>query len=89
EVFDEELMTPSVEIRRPDVGPAPFGQPDNPISELTIAAMQDLGYEVDYDEADFFRLDPGALAKQASFAPTESSIVLPPLPLQSMASERL
>ncbi len=89
EVFDEELMTPRVEIRRPDAGPAPFGQPDNPISALTIAAMQDLGYEVDYDEADFFRLDPGALSKQASFAPTESSVALPPLPLQSMASERL
>jgi hypothetical protein len=88
-VFDEELMTSSVETRRPDAGPGNIAVPDNPISELTIAAMQDLGYEVDYDEADFFRLDPGALARQASVATTDTGFALPPLPVQSSASQRL
>ena len=59
--LDQELMTSRVELRRPDNGAAPFGRPDNPISELTVAAMQDLGYQVDYGEADQFFLRPGPL----------------------------
>ena len=66
-VFDEELMTSRVETRRPDAGPGNPSVPDNPISELTIAAMQDLGYQVDYGEADFFRLSPGSLSRHQSF----------------------
>ncbi|UWR12343.1 tandem-95 repeat protein [Sulfitobacter mediterraneus] len=62
--LDAELMTSSVEVRRPNAGPPQFGLSDNPISELTIAAMQDLGYVVDYEEADNFRLAPGPLTLQ-------------------------
>lgn len=65
-IFDEELMTSRVETRRPEAGPGSPGIPDNPISALTVAAMQDLGYTVDYDEADFFRLDPGALSRHVT-----------------------
>ncbi|WP_292294584.1 DUF4214 domain-containing protein [Marivita sp.] len=61
-----ELMTPRILLRRPLDGPAEFGRPDNPISELTIAAMQDLGYQVDYDAADFFGLRTGPLARESS-----------------------
>ncbi|MFK7835890.1 MAG: DUF4214 domain-containing protein [Sulfitobacter sp.] len=61
--LDNELMTPRVELRWPENGPAPAGRSDNPISELTIAAMQDLGYEVDYGAADAFSLPRGALSR--------------------------
>ncbi len=85
-VFDEELMTSRVETRRPDVGPGNPGVPDNPISALTIAAMQDLGYTVDYDEADFFRLDPGALSRHSTDGPaTQSMSIL----TQNTAQKRL
>ncbi|MCK0149307.1 DUF4214 domain-containing protein [Marivita sp. S6314] len=64
--LNAELMTPRIESRRPEDGPAQFGRPDNPISALTIAAMQDLGYQVDYDEADAFFLPPGPLTRKAA-----------------------
>ncbi|MGJ8561883.1 MAG: DUF4214 domain-containing protein [Litorimonas sp.] len=65
DVFGFELMTSLVAIRRPFFGPAEFGRPDNPISALTIAAMQDLGYQVDYGGADQFQLSSGALSSTA------------------------
>ena len=44
-IFDTELMTG-------------YGdQGNDPISRVTIAALQDLGYEVNYDSADNFNLD--------------------------------
>ncbi len=85
-VFDEELMTSRTENRRPDAGPGNPSVPDNPISALTIAAMQDLGYTVDYGEADFFRLDPGAVGRQTS----QGQATSPATPLmQSTAQQRL
>lgn len=60
-VLNDELMTSSVGLRFE--GLSNRGT-DNPISELTIAAMQDLGYEVNYDEADAFSLRPGSLARK-------------------------
>jgi hypothetical protein len=86
DVLDEELMTSSVELRRPDVGAGAFGVPDNPISDLTIAAMEDLGYEVDYDEADSFRLSPGSLSRQSS---TSNETSLSDGMVQSTAQSRL
>lgn len=47
-VFGTELMT------------GWLGPGDNPVSRITIAAMQDMGYRVDYGEADAYAL-PGAL----------------------------
>ena len=85
-IFDAELMTSRVETRRPEVGPGNPGIPDNPISALTIAAMQDLGYTVNYDEADFFRLGPGALSRHSSNGPrTDDTSAL----AQSSAQKRL
>lgn len=43
-VFDNELMTGFI-----DVGP-------NPLSRLSVAAFQDMGYSVDYDAADAYEL---------------------------------
>ncbi|WP_229747788.1 DUF4214 domain-containing protein [Marivita lacus] len=85
-VLDEELMTSRVELRRLEAGPPNFGVPDNPISALTIAAMQDLGYQVDYDAADGFRLDPGALSRHTS-NPAENGPA--PVLAQSTAQNRL
>ncbi|WP_416882987.1 DUF4214 domain-containing protein [Marivita sp.] len=85
-IFNSELMTSRVETRRPEVGPGNPGIPDNPISALTIAAMQDLGYQVDYGEADFYRLSPGALSRHVSSEPN-----LTPVSglMQSTAQKRL
>jgi len=44
-IFDDELMTGFAE----DTGPMP-------LSELSIAALEDLGYEVDYEAADEYTL---------------------------------
>ena len=85
-VLDEELMTSRVELRRLEAGPPNFGVPDNPISALTIAAMQDLGYQVDYGAADGFRLDPGALSRHTS-NPAENGPA--PVLAQSTAQNRL
>ncbi|WP_292290163.1 DUF4214 domain-containing protein [Marivita sp.] len=86
-VFNQELMTPRVELRRPEVGPGNPNNPDNPISALTIAAMQDLGYQVDYGEADGFRLSPGALSRHASNS--DGPEASPSALVQSTASKRL
>ena len=54
EVFDNELMTG---VYRGD-------QDQRPLSKLTISLMEDLGYEVDYDQADeYFLPRSGALGK--------------------------
>ncbi len=76
-VLDNELMTPRIEMRRPEAGPGTPGIPDNPISALTIAAMQDLGYQVNYDAADRYFLASGALAnvlQTFSYDPQPSSV---------------
>lgn len=85
-VLDAELMTSRVELRRPEAGPPNFGIPDNPISALTIAAMQDLGYQVDYGAADAFRLAPGALSRH-TINPAENAPA--PVLAQSTAQNRL
>ena len=50
-VFDTELMTPSIES----------GSTDDPLSKLTIAALADLGYQVDYTEAESYTLPSTSL----------------------------
>jgi len=54
-VFDTELMTGYVDI----------GQ--MPLSKLTVASLQDIGYQVDYNKADSFIL-PFSLLSLASIA---------------------
>jgi hypothetical protein len=49
-LFDREIMTPA-----PNETPANTGQ-TNPLSRLTIASMEDLGYTVDYGLADSYAL---------------------------------
>ena len=75
--LDAELMTPRVELRRPENGLPPQGRPDNPISELTIGAMQDLGYDVDYGAADNFFLQSGALTRRAEVEEGPDQTLLP------------
>ncbi len=48
-VFGSEMMTPTLEIGG-----------HNPVSRVTIASFEDLGYEVDYAVADRFTLPGGA-----------------------------
>ncbi len=55
-LFVSELMTSRVGLRR--FVPNTSGNPDNPISRLTIAAMQDLGYGVDFEAADRYFFPP-------------------------------
>ncbi|MEP5729786.1 MAG: DUF4214 domain-containing protein [Sulfitobacter sp.] len=62
--LDNELMTSRVELRTLSSGAGQPGVSDNPISELTVAAMQDLGYEVDYGVADPFSLRPDPLTRK-------------------------
>ena len=50
-VLDNELMTPFYNLGAV-----------NPISELTIAAMEDIGYEVSYDLADDYEIPESSLA---------------------------
>lgn len=57
-VFDNELMSPAANVG------------DNPLSVVTVAQFEDLGYTVDYDEADpytqvFSIVAPGAAAAAA------------------------
>ena len=53
QTFEDELMTARFQTHH-----------KRPISELTVALMEDLGYEVDYSRADSYELsDRGALAK--------------------------
>lgn len=53
-VFDNELMTGWLD-----------GGVDNPLSRITVGSMEDLGYEVDLDQADAYTPPPkGAKARQ-------------------------
>ncbi|PRY72472.1 DUF4214 domain-containing protein [Marivita geojedonensis] len=85
-ILDSELMTPRIEFRGAGSSPRPINIADNPLSALTVGAMQDLGYTVDYGEADPFRLSPGALARGASENADEGPALLAG---QSTASKRL
>ncbi len=46
-VFGTELMTPAIDTNSPEA---------NPLSRLTIAAMQDLGYQVNFNAAETYNL---------------------------------
>ena len=48
-VFGAELMTPRVSV----------SSGDQPLSKVTIAALADLGYEVDYTHAESYTLPGG------------------------------
>lgn len=50
DVFDDELMTPESE-----------GAPGMPISVLTVGVLEDLGYEVNYDQAQAYSLPASSL----------------------------
>ena len=55
-VFGEELMTTAVVIE----------DGSEPLSEVTIAALQDLGYQVDYTRARRYQLPPAMSLQQAA-----------------------
>ncbi len=55
-VLNSELMTSSIEFRGIGSSPRPSTAPDNPLSNLTIGAMEDLGYGVNYQAADPFAI---------------------------------
>ena len=65
-IFDAELMTPRIEFRGAGSPPRPPNIPDNPLSSLTIAAMQDLGYTVNFDAADSFNITLTAIAQSSA-----------------------
>jgi hypothetical protein len=60
-VFTTEIMTGFV---------SPTGTP-NPLSRVTLASMADLGYSVNYDAADSFRLSTAAFLRVGSDEPWE------------------
>ncbi|MEU2503517.1 leishmanolysin-related zinc metalloendopeptidase [Streptomyces sp. NPDC007863] len=69
-VFDNELMSPSIDGN------------DNPLSRLTVASLQDLGYTVDLDAAEPYAL-PNLLAVARSgrvLATEPRRVVLPTVP---------
>ncbi|NML51621.1 peptidase [Streptomyces sp. R302] len=69
-VFDNELMSPSIDGN------------DNPLSRLTVASLQDLGYTVDLDAAEPYAL-PNLLAVARSgrvLATEPRRLVLPTIP---------
>jgi hypothetical protein len=73
-VFGTELMTGFV------------GAAGNPLSELTIASLQDLGYEVDLDAADPYTLPDLLSLAQAGLlvthaAPVDRGFMLPTIPI--------
>ena len=53
DALGDELMTPGAGDSPNALGP-PDGEPANPLSRLSIAALQDLGYEVNYAAAEPF-----------------------------------
>lgn len=59
--FDEELMSPALN-----------GGVFNPVSRLTIAALEDLGYVVDYTQAEAFLLPPIIIGGASIVAPGSS-----------------
>ncbi|MEV6204495.1 leishmanolysin-related zinc metalloendopeptidase [Streptomyces sp. NPDC051771] len=69
-VFDNELMSPNIDGN------------DNPLSRLTVASLQDLGYTVDLDAAEPYAL-PNLLAVARSgrvLATEPRRVVLPTVP---------
>lgn len=64
-ILGQELMTPLLQFRGVGTTPRPPNVADNPLSALTVAAMQDLGYQVDYSASDPFSLDPLNLARRS------------------------
>jgi Domain of unknown function (DUF4214)/RTX calcium-binding nonapeptide repeat (4 copies) len=53
-LLGSELMTSTIGFRVS--APRPDGTLDNPLSRLSVAAMEDLGYQVNYGAADPYRL---------------------------------
>ncbi len=73
-VFGNELMTGFV------------GAAGNPLSKLTVASLQDVGYEVDLDAADPYALPDLLSLAQAGLlvahaAPVDRGFMLPTVPL--------
>ncbi len=70
-IFDSELMTPVSE-----------SSPPMPISRMTIAAFEDLGYVVDYSKADSYEIDPASIISPTTElnAPTYISVSESPTP---------
>ncbi|UWR12389.1 DUF4214 domain-containing protein [Sulfitobacter mediterraneus] len=75
-VLGRELMTPTIGFRID--APRPPGVIDNALSAITIGAMEDLGYMVNYAAA-----DPLALS---AFAGTQASVVQTPTPSPNTAN---
>lgn len=84
-VFNAELMTPRIEFRGSGSPSRPPGVIDNPLSALTIGAMQDLGYQVNYGAAQPYQL-PNALGLLSAADPASLNQLVsdatdgPPLP---------
>ena len=77
-IFDHELMTGYAE----DSGPMP-------LSRLTIAALEDLGYAVDYDQADDFALpSSGSSSSSSRHIKTYCKARFPELQVQSTPPKR-
>ncbi|SHH00780.1 DUF4214 domain-containing protein [Marivita hallyeonensis] len=77
-IFNAELMTPRIEFRGINSDPRPPGVTDNPLSELTIGAMQDLGYTVSYGAADPYSLFFGSqlrVTQNSQSASTDAAVV--------------
>ena len=66
-VFDSELMTPSISIN-PDRS--------QPLSRVTIAALADLGYSVDYTEAESYTHPGGSQSRLKAARAAEDEIHL-------------
>jgi hypothetical protein len=62
-IFDNELMTGWLDMS------------DNPLSSITVGALEDIGYEVDFNRADGFAI-PGGGAAAASPGTTRPRIEL-------------
>ena len=61
--------------------------PPNPMSRLTVASLQDMGYQVDVNAAEAYGLpniqalaEAGALAEHQ--APTDRGLLLPTIPFE-------
>ncbi|NNE52602.1 MAG: DUF4214 domain-containing protein [Sulfitobacter sp.] len=74
-----ELMTPRIQFRPTDTPARPPGVIDNPLSTVTLGAMEDLGYQVNYNAADPYSLPNFASVQSAPAAAT-------PLPQPTLAS---
>ncbi|MBM1633933.1 pre-peptidase C-terminal domain-containing protein [Sulfitobacter mediterraneus] len=76
-ILDKELMTPTIGFRNESSGPRLPGVIDNALSAITIGAMEDLGYQVNYGAADPFALP--------TLAGTQASVVQAPAPSPNTA----